>query len=209
MKQQLGALLICLIIPAYLPAQLTIERTPARMFPGPATSQATDIATSPVDPSLPFVDSARTMIVEQKFDQAREALRTALRIAPMNLEIWALYDEAVAADYVQKKRREKFNPIIDSDIEPVFSITRIDSYIELDTLYVVGTLQNISRANRQKIVLTGKILDENKRELRRETGTLLIPERGLMPNESSIFEIPFKNFPPGGKSFRVEVTSYE
>jgi hypothetical protein len=127
----------------------------------------------------------------------------------MNLEIWALYDETVTADYVQKKRIEKFNPVIDSDIEPIFSITRIDSYIELDTLYVVGTLQNISRATRQKIVLTGKILDENKRELRRETGTLLIPERGLMPNESSIFEIPFKNFPPGGKSFRVEVTSYE
>ncbi len=209
MKRQFGALLFCLMIPACLPAQLTIERTPARTFPGPATSQPTVIATSPVDPSLPFVDSARTLIVEQKYDQAREALRTALRIAPMNLEIWALYDETVTADYVQKKRIEKFNPVIDSDIEPIFSITRIDSYIELDTLYVVGTLQNISRATRQKIVLTGKILDENKRELRRETGTLLIPERGLMPNESSIFEIPFKNFPPGGKSFRVEVTSYE
>jgi len=74
---------------------------------------------------------------------------------------------------------------------------------------VVGTLQNISDTNRQKIILTAKILDENKRELRRESGTLLIPERGLMPNESSLFEIPFKNFPPGGKSFRVEVTAYE
>ena len=181
------------------------------MFQGPTTDQAqtSGIATSSIDPSRTFVDSARTMIVEQKYDQAKEALRTALRIAPMNLEIWALYDETVIADYVEKKRREKFSPIIDGDITPVFSINRIDSYIELDTLFVVGTLQNISKGTRQKIVLTARILDENKRELRRETGTLLIPERGLMPNESSIFEIPFKKFPPGGKSFRVEVTSYE
>ncbi len=209
MKRQLCALLFCLL-PAVLPAQTATQRNPAQpMFPRSSTAPANDTASAAVDPAQPFVDSARTMIVEQKYDQAREALRTALRIAPMNLEIWALYDETVAADYVEKKRREKFNPVIDSDIAPVFSIDRIDSYIELDTLYVVGTLKNISKANRQKLVLTAKILDENKRELRRETGALLIPERGLMPNESSIFEIPFKNFPPGGKSFRVEVTSYE
>ncbi|PKL47286.1 MAG: hypothetical protein CVV42_13645 [Candidatus Riflebacteria bacterium HGW-Riflebacteria-2] len=209
MKKRLCALLFCLILPASLQAQLTIERGPLRMFPGPATDQTRDIATSPADPSLPFVDSARTMIVEQKYDQAKEALRTALRISPMDMQIWALYDETVTADYVEKKRQERFNPVIYGDISPVFSINRIDSYIELDTLFVVGTIQNTSKATRQKIVLSGSILDENKRELRRETGTLLIPERGLMPNESSIFEIPFKNFPPGGKSYRVEVKSYE
>ena len=208
MKRLLCPLLFCLLLPGSASAQLSIERNPQRMFPGPAAIQNIT-ATAPVDPSLPFVESARTMIVEQKFDQAKEALRTALRIAPMNLEIWALYDETVSADYVEKKRREKFSPIIDADIAPVFSIDRIDSYIELDTLYVVGTIQNISKGTRQKIVLTAKMFDENKRELRRETGTLLIPERGLMPNESSIFEIPFKKFPPGGKSFRVEVTTYE
>ncbi len=208
MKRLLCPLLFCLLLPGSASAQLSIERNPQRMFPGPAAIQNIT-ATAPVDPSLPFVESARTMIVEQKYDQAKEALRTALRIAPMNLEIWALYDETVSADYVEKKRREKFSPIIDADIAPVFSIDRIDSYIELDTLYVVGTIQNISKGTRQKIVLTAKMFDENKRELRRETGTLLIPERGLMPNESSIFEIPFKKFPPGGKSFRVEVTTYE
>ena len=209
MKKQFFTLLFCLVIPVILPAQLSIERPPRKTFPAPPAPAAIDIASSSIDPAQPFVDSARSMIVEQKYGQAQEALRTALRLSPMNLEIWALYDETVTADYVEKMRREKFNPVIYGDIDPVFSINRIDSYIELNTLYVVGTLQNLSKGTRNKIILTAKILDENKRELRRETGRLLIPERGLMPSESSIFEIPFKDFPPGGKSFRVEVTSYE
>lgn len=176
---------------------------------GAGFNQTGETATPAADPTLPFIESSRALMLETKFTQAKEALRTAIRLAPMSLEIWAMYDEAVNADYVDKKRREKFNPVIDRDIQPIFSINRVDSYIELGTLYVVGSLQNISKEPRQKLVITAKILDENKRELRQETGTLLIPERGLMPNESSLFEIPFKNFPPGGKSFRVQVSTYE
>ncbi len=207
MFKKILAGLICLVIPALVGGQPNKQLNSP--FQSTNTNPAGQAAMETPDPAITFVDSARQMIVEQKFSQARESLRTALRIAPMDLEIWALYDEVVNSDYVERKRREKFNPVIEGDIKPIFSINRIDSYIELGTLYVVGTLQNVSQDVRQNIVLTGKILDENKRELRRETGTLLIPERGLMPNESSLFEIPFKNFPPGGKSFRVEVTAYE
>lgn len=199
--------LVCLSIPVFAGGQT--PNRPTKLFQSENVSPVNQAATATIDPAAPFVDSARQLIVEQKFPQAREALRTAIRIAPMQLKIWALYDEAVNSDYIATKRREKFNPVIEGDIKPIFSINRIDSYIELGTLYVVGTLQNISQDTRQKIVLTGKILDKDKRELRRETGALLIPERGLMPNESSLFEIPFKNFPPGGKSFRVEVSAYE
>ena len=208
-KKLFAALLCSSLVSGSLSAQQFGRQSPLQMNPGSGFSQAGETATAAADPTLPFVESARALMLETKFSQAKEALRTAIRIAPMNLALWALYDEAVTADYVDMKRRELFNPVIERDIMPIFSINRIDSYIELGTLYVVGTLQNISKEPRQKIVLTAKMLDENKRELRSETGTLLIPERGLMPNESSLFEIPFKNFPPGGKSFRVQVSAYE
>jgi hypothetical protein len=211
MNKQLFTALLLLALPTGLAAQLAQRNSLPPVLSGGTQNQQNRNATLPAanDPTLPLLDSARTFMVENKFSQAREALRTALRLAPMSLEIWAMYDEAVSADYVDKMRKEKYNPVIERDIEPIFSINRVDSYIELGTLYVVGTLQNISKDKRQKIVLTARMLDENKRELRRETGTLLIPERGLLPNESSLFEIPFKNFPPGAKSFRVEVSAYE
>jgi len=211
MNKKLFTALLALTLPATLAAQPASQRNSLPPILSGATQKPSNNAPAPavVDPTLPLLESSKTLMAEEKFSQAKEALRTALRLAPMNIEIWAMYDEAVSSDYVYKKRQEKLNPVIDRDIEPIFSINRVDSYVELGTLYIVGTLQNISKEPRQKIVLTAKMLDENKRELRRETGTLLIPERGLLPNESSLFEIPFKNFPPGAKSFRVEVTTYE
>ncbi|HAE38640.1 MAG TPA: hypothetical protein DCG57_08375, partial [Candidatus Riflebacteria bacterium] len=181
MNKQLFTALLLLALPTGLAAQLAQRNSLPPVLSGGTQNQQNRNATLPAanDPTLPLLDSARTFMVENKFSQAREALRTALRLAPMSLEIWAMYDEAVSADYVDKMRKEKYNPVIERDIEPIFSINRVDSYIELGTLYVVGTLQNISKDKRQKIVLTARMLDENKRELRRETGTLLIPERGL------------------------------
>lgn len=160
-------------------------------------------------PALPFVESGQKLLVEERFPESIEALKTALRLEPMSIPIWARYDDAVISNYIDKKRREKQNPVIERDIEPIFSINRVDSYIELGTLYVVGSLQNLSKETRQKIQLTARILDENKKELRSETGTLRSFDKGLLPNESSLFEIPFKNPPPGAKSFRVEVTTWE
>jgi hypothetical protein len=127
----------------------------------------------------------------------------------MNFEAWSLYDETVIADYIQQRRKEKLAPVIERDISPLFEITRVDTYIELDTLYVVGSLKNLSDKLKQKIRVTAKILDDSKKELRRQTGELNLTKRGLLPNESSLFEIPFKNPPAGAKSFRVEVTGFE
>lgn len=161
------------------------------------------------DPAQPFAEKGKEFIVTGKFSDSKEALKTALRLSPMNLELWALYDEAVIGEFSARMRNEKLTGVIDRDITPIFSIDRIDSYVELGTMYVIGTLQNVSKSTRQKITLTVRILDENKKELRRETGTLRNTERGLFPNESSIFEVPFRNPPAGAKSFRVEVSAYE
>lgn len=211
MNKKLFTALLLMALPTGLSAQAFNQRNSLPpVLSGASQNPSDKTPTTPVtDPTLPFIETSKQLMVEEKFSQAKEALRTAIRLAPMNPQLWAMYDEAASSEYVYQKRKEKYNPVIERDIEPVFSINRVDSYIELGTLYVVGTLQNISKEPRQKIVLTVKILDENKRELRSETGKLLSPERGLLPNESSLFEIPFKSFPPGAKSFRVEVTTYE
>ena len=156
-----------------------------------------------------FLDMAKKYLAEEKFAEAKEALKTAIRIDPMNLEAWALYDEAVISDYIATKRKEKLTPVITRDIQPLFSITRIDSYKERNTLYVVGSLKNLSKNLKRKIQLTARILDKNNKELRKEIGDLRLTERGLFPNESSLFEIPFKNPPQQGKFYRVEVSGYE
>lgn len=179
------------------------------MLPGAQTTlPQNDAAATASDPAQPFLDMGKEMIVNQRFTESKEALRTALRLAPMNLQLWSLYDEAVIGEFSERRRKDKLSPIIDRDIKPVFSIDRIDSYTELGTLYIIGSITNVSDSDRINIKLTARILDENQRELRRETGALRNTERGLSPNESSLFEIPFKNPPVGGKSFRVEVSSY-
>jgi hypothetical protein len=185
---------------------ITIFCTITPAFPDNKSAVPASVAS---DPAEPFLEMGKKLIIEEKFSESKEALKTAIRIAPMNLSLWALYDEAVTGEYIARMRKEKLNPVIERDINPVFAITRVDSYIELDTLYIVGTIQNVSREARQKIVLTARMLDENKKELRFETGVLRNTERGLSPNESSIFEIPVKNPPAGSKTFRVEVSAYE
>jgi hypothetical protein len=200
-----------------LSAQTIPENPGRKIFPSPVdpadallmpkASAVTGLATD--SPAFKFVETGDKMTVEGRYSEAKEAYRTALRLEQMNLPLWAAYDDTVIAEYTQRKRREKLNPSVERDIEPIFSINRVDSYLELGTLYVVGSLQNVSKGLRQKIQLTVRILDENKRELRSESGTLRSFDKGLLPNESSLFEVPFKNPPAGGKSFRVEVTAWE
>ncbi len=156
-----------------------------------------------------FLTQAQSMIGAGRLAEAREALRTALRLEPMNLEAWNLYDYATELAYVERARDEKRNPVVERDLQPLFSIERVESYDEFGTLYLVGEVRNVSDALRQNIQVQGVLLDEHKQELRRETGALPLKDRGLFPNESSLFEIPFRNPPPGVKSFRVRVAGFD
>ncbi|HOI90996.1 MAG TPA: hypothetical protein PLK28_10850 [Candidatus Rifleibacterium sp.] len=210
----LSAMLACHIAAA---AQTLPENPGRKIFPSPADpdspllvneiSAVTGIASD--SPAFKFIETGDKMVVESRYSEAKEAYRTALRLEPMNLSLWAAYDDTVIAEYIARKRREKQNPVIERDLEPLFSIDRIDSYIELGTLYVAGSLSNLSKTVKRKIQLTARILDENKRELRSETGTLRSFDKGLLPKESSLFEIPFKDPPAGARSFRVEITAWE
>lgn len=156
-----------------------------------------------------FLTQATSLLGEGRPTEAKEALKTALRLEPMNIEAWNLYDRAVEAEYVVKAREEKVSPVIERDLKPVFAIDRVESYTEYNSLYIVGELRNVSNALRQRIELSAQLLDENKQELRRESGALRLKDRGLFPSESSLFEIEFPNPPPGVKSYRVRVLNYE
>ncbi len=166
-----------------------------------------NLATS--SPALPMAETGATKIAEGKYSEAKEALKTALRLEPMNLALWQMYDDAVIGEYTTNKRDEILKAVVEKDLLPNFAITKLDTYIELGTLYIVGTLKNTSKTTKQKIQLRARLLDENKRELRSEKGTLRSIDKILYPNESSLFEIPFKNPPTTITSYRVEVDSWE
>ena len=180
---------------------------------GPRQDRLSEVSSeklAALDPALQaqkFIEMARKYMAEGQYPQAKEALRTAIRIDPMNPEAWALYDEALIAEYIKQREQEKLEPDITES--PLFSITRVDSYMELDTLFVVGSLKNISDKLKQKIKVTAVILDQDKKELRRQSGDLNLANRGLLPNESSLFEIPFKNPPKEARSYQVEVAGFE
>jgi len=156
-----------------------------------------------------FLTQAKGMLAEGRPAEAKEALKTAIRLEPMSIEGWNLYDRAVEAEYMLRAREEKVSPVIERDLKPVFAINRVESYTEYNSLYLVGELRNVSDALRQRIELSAELFDENKQELRRESGRLRLKDRGLFPSESSLFEIEFLNPPPGVKSYRVRVTNYE
>ena len=156
-----------------------------------------------------FITQGQSLVSKGRPNEAKEALKTALRIEPMNIEAWNLYDEATELSYIERARSEKRNPVVERDLKPIFSIDKVESYDEFGTLYLVGELRNISDGLRQNVELQGVLLDENKQELRRESGFLPLKNRGLFPNESSLFEIPFKNPPPGVKTYRVRVAGFD
>ena len=180
---------------------------PADNSPDKGTQGSSQIGQT--NPAGEFVNMGKTMIGQGNYLQAKEALKTALRISPMDHEIWLLYDEATIGEYIAARRTEKLSPVIERDIAPLFEISRVDTYIELDTLYVVGSIRNLSKKLRQKIQITARIFDDKQKELRRHTGPLKLAQKGLLPNESSLFEIPFKNPPANARVFRVEVSNFE
>ncbi|NLI79331.1 MAG: DUF3426 domain-containing protein [Candidatus Riflebacteria bacterium] len=194
-------------------------RRPTPTGPGGAAPKSPSLAgmlrpdaanrTTPGTDARTFLTQAQGYIGEGRLPEAREALRTALRLEPMNLEAWNLYDYVAELSYIERARDEKRNPVVERDLKPLFAIERVESFDEFGTLYLVGEIRNVSDSLRQNILVQGTLLDENKQELRRESGSLPLKDRGLFPNESSLFEIPFKNPPPGVKSFRVRVAEFD
>lgn len=173
----------------------------------PYSETIANLATS--SPALPIAETGIKKLTEQKFQDAQEAFKTSIRLEPMNAGLWQLYNEAVIGEYTTNKRNDFLKSAIEADLKPTFSITKIDSYLELGTLYIVGTVKNTSNKQRQKVILKARLLDANKKELRSEQGTLRSIDKVLYPNESSLFEISFKNPPSNIKSYRVEVASWE
>ena len=190
-------------------ASPNFEEGPKALF---ATSDANEqlianLASS--SPALPVAESGLKKLTEGKFGEAKEAFRTAIRLEPMNMGLWQLYDDSIIGEYTANKRDEILKAVVTGDLHPSFAITKIDSYVELGTLYIVGTLKNISDKQKQKIHLKTRLFDKNNRELRSEYGTLRDIYKVLYPNESSLFEIPVKNPPLNMKTYRVEVSSWE
>lgn len=171
--------------------------------------QGTPLAAPSGSAARTFLTQAQAYMAEGRTQEAREALRTAIRLEPMNLEAWGLYDYAVETHYVSRAREEKINPVIERDLKPLFSIDRVESYQEFGSLFLVGEIKNLSGTLKNNIELTATLLDDQRSEIRRTMRPLSLKNRGLFPNESSLFEIPFPDPPPGVKSYRVRVSSFE
>ena len=221
-KSLLSAFLLSLLVSSTCLAQEYTINNGRKVFASPnfeagpktlfATSGSEEMLIANLASSSPALPLAKTGLEKMNngnYKDAIEAFRTALRLEPMNMALWQLYDDCVIGDYTTDKRDEVLKAVVTADIKPTFAITRIDSYIELGTLYVVGTLKNVSDKKKQKINLRTRLLDKNNRELRSEYGTLRDIYKVLYPNESSLFEIPIKNPPVNVKSYRVEVSSWE
>ncbi|MBQ3644294.1 MAG: hypothetical protein II961_06820 [Candidatus Riflebacteria bacterium] len=190
-------------------ASPSFEEGPKTLFATSGSEEQLIANLASSSPALPLAKNGLDKMRDGNFQDAKEAFRTALRLEPMNMALWQLYDDSVIGEYTTGKRDEVLKAVVTADIKPTFAITRIDSYLELGTLYIVGTLKNVSDKKKQKINLRTRLLDKNKRELRSEYGTLRDIYKVLYPNESTLFEIPIKNPPTNVKSYRVEVSSWE
>ncbi len=156
-----------------------------------------------------FISQAQPYLSAGKATEAKEALRTAIRLEPMNLEAWALYDYAVETHYIGRSREEKISPVVERDLQQVFNLGKVDSYMEFGNLYLVGEIKNVSDSVKSRVEITGTLLDKERQELMRENTTITLSDRGVFPGETCQFEIQFKSPPPGVKSYRVRVTNFE
>jgi hypothetical protein len=164
---------------------------------------------SPSSAAYPFVQVGREKMAEKKHPEAIEAYRTALRLEPLNSIIWGLYDDAVAENAAAKKRHELTAGTFEGSLKPIFSVGRVDSYIELNNLCLVGSIKNVSNLKRQNVLLRARLFDKNKRELAISEGMISNYDKALLPNESCNFEIIFKDYPKSVTDFKVEVKSWE
>jgi tetratricopeptide (TPR) repeat protein len=156
-----------------------------------------------------FISQGQSYLNSGRLGEAKEALRMAIRLEPMNLEAWSLYDYVVETHYLGQSREDKKNPYFEGNFFPSFSIERVESYMEFGTLYLIGEVKNVSTELRRQVELMGILIDENRQEIRRETTLLSLSDRGIFPGETRLFEIRFRSPPPGVKSFRVKVSKFE
>ena len=150
----------------------------------------------------------RQKLAERKYDEAKEAFKTAIRLEPMNSTLWGLYDTALTEEVLAHNNVTTYGAS-SGNLKPIFEITRTDSYIEVNTMYIVGHLKNISNTKKQKIELTARFFNENNVEIKKAKGTLRNYDKALLPNEICLFEIPLKDYPKTIETFRVEVSSWE
>ncbi|MCK9457733.1 MAG: hypothetical protein M0R31_10625 [Candidatus Riflebacteria bacterium] len=197
-------------------AQNLPQNTGRKIFPSPSDKEDEKGAALPVvdgvpisSPAFPFVAAGREKMAEKRYAEAIEAFRTALRLEPLNPNIWGLYDNAVIEDYNAKESNSMVNGIARGALRPNFAITRTDSYIDINTLCIVGHLKNLSGTKKHKIVLTARLFDKNNREVAKAEGTLRNYDKGLLANESCLFEILVKEYPKNVTDFKVEVSSWE
>jgi hypothetical protein len=214
-------LTIFVLASSFVWAQLLPENTGRTVFPSPSgldepdAPAATQVdpngveGVSPTSPAFPFVQVGREKMAEKKHSEAIEAYRTALRLEPLNPIIWGLYDDAVGESYIAKKRRELTVGTSEGSLKPIFSVGRVDSYIDINNLCLVGEIKNLSKLKRQNIVLLARLFDKNKRELVTAEGTITNFDKTLLPNESCNFEIIFKDYPKSVTDFKVEVRAWE
>jgi tetratricopeptide (TPR) repeat protein len=196
-------------------SNLRDKNTPFSGGIGPTNAPSSYYGPSPSGPSggefgaRNYISQGQAYLANGRLNEAKEALRTAIRLEPMNLEAWALYDYVVETHYVGRAREEKLNPVIERDLKPIFSLGNVQSYLDYGSLFLVGEIKNVSDATRRRVEITGILFDNNKQELRRESTFLTLTDRGLFPNETCPFEIQFRNPPPGVKSFKVRVSNFE
>lgn len=151
------------------------------------------------------IAQGNAMLAEGRFTEAREAFRTAIRLEPMNPSHWNRYDEAVERLFVERRRQETENPVIEADLAPMFSIDKVEAYHSMGRLYLVGEVRNLTRTHKRMVEVVGILYDQDRVELRRAAAYMMFKERGIYPNEAAPFEIAFRDPPPGIKSYRVQV----
>ena len=146
----------------------------------------------------------------ERFAKAAEVLKKAIKLSPEDEAYWILYDHALISEYIFTTTGaiEQENDD-DTLAELIFTIKRIDSYSAGDVFHIVGLIENISDVHRRNIEISAILLDEEENELRQEAGIIRLGDYGLLPNESSVFEIQITNPPSDFVKHRVIVTDFE
>lgn len=175
--------------------------------PPPSTGQPSQAADT--TGAITFFTQGRSLAREGRLIEAKEALKTAIRLQPMNPEFWEEYDGIIENLYVMRAREDRVRPVVEMAFSPTYSIQKTDTFYEFGTLYVVGEVKNLSDSLMQNIEVSVVLLDDHGQVIGRETGQLRLTGRGLFPRETSLFEIGFPRPPPGIAGYRVRIDKFD